>query len=72
LTVPILFPIAISLGIDPVWFGIYIIIVAEIDLITPPLGLNVYIIKTVAQDVPLEKSFWDAYLLSWACLDLFR
>jgi C4-dicarboxylate transporter DctM subunit len=57
LTVPILFPIAVSLGIDPVWFGIYIIIVAEIGLITPPLGVNVYVIKTVAQDVPLGKIF---------------
>ncbi|MBU2487458.1 MAG: TRAP transporter large permease [Alphaproteobacteria bacterium] len=57
LTVPILFPIAISLGIDPVWFGIYIIIVAEIGLVTPPLGVNVYVIKTVAPDVPLGKIF---------------
>ncbi|MEY8843524.1 TRAP transporter large permease [Cribrihabitans sp. XS_ASV171] len=57
LTVPILFPIAMSLGIDPVWFGIYIIIVAEIGLITPPLGVNVYVIKTVAPDVPLGKIF---------------
>ena len=57
LTVPILFPIATSLGIDPVWFGIYIIIVAEIGLVTPPLGVNVYVIKTVAPDVPLTKIF---------------
>jgi tripartite ATP-independent transporter DctM subunit len=57
LTVPILFPIAMALGIDPVWFGIYIIIVAEIGLVTPPLGVNVYVIKTVAQDVPLGKIF---------------
>lgn len=57
LTVPILFPIAMALGIDPVWFGIYIIIVAEIGLVTPPLGVNVYVIKTVARDVPLGKIF---------------
>ncbi|SFQ16299.1 TRAP transporter large permease [Tranquillimonas alkanivorans] len=57
LTVPILFPAAVALGIDPVWFGIYIIIVAEIGLVTPPIGVNVYIIKTVAQDVPLGKIF---------------
>ena len=57
LTVPILFPIAMALGIDPVWFGIYVIIVAEIGLVTPPLGVNVYVIKTVAQDVPLSKIF---------------
>ena len=57
LTVPILYPIAMALGIDPVWFGIYVIIVAEIGLVTPPLGVNVYVIKTVAQDVPLGKIF---------------
>ncbi len=57
LTVPILFPVAMSLGIDPVWFGIYVIIVAEIGLVTPPLGVNVYVIKTVAQDVPLGRIF---------------
>lgn len=57
LTVPILFPVAVSLGIDPVWFGIYVIIVAEIGLVTPPLGVNVYVIKTVAQDVPLGRIF---------------
>jgi len=57
LTVPVLFPTAMALGIDPVWFGIYIIIVAEIGLVTPPIGVNVYIIKTVAQDVPLGKIF---------------
>lgn len=57
LTVPILFPIAMQLGIDPVWFGIYIIIVAEIGLVTPPIGINVYVIKTVAPEVPLSKIF---------------
>lgn len=57
LTVPILFPMAMALDIDPVWFGIYIIIVAEIGLVTPPLGVNVYVIKTVAREVPLAKIF---------------
>ena len=57
LTVPILFPFAMSLGIDPVWFGIYIVIVAEVALVTPPIGINVYIINAVAKDVPLGTIF---------------
>lgn len=57
LTVPILFPMALQLGIDPVWFGVYCIIVAEIALVTPPLGVNVFVINSVARDVPLGKIF---------------
>ncbi|ATI43679.1 hypothetical protein CBW24_16105 (plasmid) [Pacificitalea manganoxidans] len=57
LTVPILFPIATQLGIDPVWFGIYIVVVAEVGLITPPVGVNVYVIYAVAKDVPLGRIF---------------
>lgn len=57
LTVPILFPIALQLGIDPIWFGIFVVVVAEIGLVTPPIGVNVYVIKTVAPDVPLAKIF---------------
>lgn len=57
LTVPILFPMALQLGIDPVWFGIFVIIVAEIALVTPPLGVNVFVINSVARDVPLGKIF---------------
>lgn len=57
LTVPVLFPIAMQLGIDPVWFGIYVVLVAEIGLVTPPVGVNVFVIKTVARDVPLGEIF---------------
>jgi C4-dicarboxylate transporter, DctM subunit len=57
LTVPILFPLAMQLGIDPIWFGIYVVIVAEIGLVTPPLGVNVFVIHTVADDVPLGQIF---------------
>lgn len=60
LTVPVLFPLAMQLGIDPVWFGIYVVIVAEIGLVTPPLGVNVFVINTVARDVPLGQIFLGA------------
>ncbi len=57
LTVPIFFPVAMSLGFDPIWFGIIITRVSEIGVITPPVGINVYVIKGVAQDVPLVTIF---------------
>lgn len=52
LTVPIFFPVVISLGYDPVWFGIIVVVVTEISLITPPVGLNVFVLKGVLGDVP--------------------
>ena len=57
LTVPIFFPVAIQLGFDPIWFGIIITRVSEIGVITPPVGMNVYVIKGVAPDVPLFTIF---------------
>jgi tripartite ATP-independent transporter DctM subunit len=57
LTVPIFFPLILALGFDPIWFGIIIVRVTEIGLITPPVGLNVYIIKGVAKDVPMYTIF---------------
>ena len=57
LTIPIVFPIIKALGYDPVWFGIIIVMVVELGLITPPIGMNVFIIKGMAKDVPLETIF---------------
>ena len=57
LTVPVFFPIIVSLGLDPIWFGIIVIIVVEIGLITPPIGLNVFVVKSMVEDVPLGDIF---------------
>lgn len=51
LTVPIFFPLVTGLGYDPVWFGIVVVVVTEISLITPPVGLNVFVLKGVIGDV---------------------
>ncbi|WP_372891596.1 TRAP transporter large permease [Rhodosalinus sp.] len=51
LTVPIFFPLVTGLGFDPVWFGIVVVVVVEISLITPPVGLNVFILRGVVGDV---------------------
>jgi C4-dicarboxylate transporter DctM subunit len=57
LTVPILFPLVTKLGFDPIWFGVIIVLVTDIGVITPPVGINVFIIKGVVPDVPLAKIF---------------
>ena len=57
LTVPVFFPIIDSLGVDSVWFGIVIIFVVEIGLITPPIGMNVFMVKTVLEDVEIWSIF---------------
>ena len=57
LTVPIFFPIVTGLGFDPVWFGIIVVMVVELGLITPPIGMNVFVIKGMAQDVRLSSIY---------------
>lgn len=53
LTVPIFFPVVIGLGYDPVWFGILVIVLCEVGMICPPIGINLFVMRTVAPDVPL-------------------
>lgn len=53
LTVPIFYPVVASLGFDLIWFGIIVVVAAEISLITPPLGLNIFMIKNVIPDMRL-------------------
>ena len=73
LTLPIFFPIITALGIDPIWFGVLVVLTLEMGLISPPVGLNVFIVKSVAPDVSLADifrgvlPFWLAML---ACLAL--
>jgi C4-dicarboxylate transporter DctM subunit len=57
LTVPILYPIVTSVGFDPIWFGVMVTRMCEIGMITPPVGLNVYIIHGIARDVPMRTIF---------------
>jgi C4-dicarboxylate transporter DctM subunit len=57
LTVPILFPVVLNLGYDPIWFGVIIVLITEMGVITPPIGVNVYVIQGVAPEIPLESIF---------------
>lgn len=54
ITVPVFLPILQALGVDGVWFGVFVVIVAEIGLITPPVGLNIFVIKTQLPDIPIQ------------------
>lgn len=60
LTCPLIVPVVVALGYDPIWFGIIAIKMCEICLITPPVGLNVYVVRSVAPDIPVEDIFRGA------------
>ncbi|PHP65960.1 C4-dicarboxylate ABC transporter permease [Zhengella mangrovi] len=70
-TIPIFFPIITALGFDPIWFGVIAVIIIEMGMITPPVGLNVFVVKSVADNVPMATifrgvlPFWFAMM---ACL----
>lgn len=57
LTVPVFFPLVSQLGFDPIWFGIVVVVVTEISLITPPVGLNVFVMRSVVGDVSTATIF---------------
>jgi len=54
ITMPVLFPIITELGFDPIWFGVVMTLNMEMGLITPPVGLNLYVVRGIAPDVPLR------------------
>jgi C4-dicarboxylate transporter DctM subunit len=57
LTLPVFFPLVVGLGYDPIWFGVIVVLVVEMALVTPPVGMNVYVICGIAKDVPMEDVF---------------
>ena len=70
LTVPIFFPLVVSLGFDPVWFGIIVVCVIEISLITPPVGMNIFVLSSVTPDVPTT-AIWRG-VLPFVAADIVR
>jgi len=60
LTLPVIFPVVIALGFDPIFFGVICVLMMEAGLITPPVGLNVYTLAGVAKEVPMEEIFRGA------------
>jgi C4-dicarboxylate transporter, DctM subunit len=70
LTVPIVFPVVTALGFDPIWFGIVIVMTVELGLIHPPVGMNVFVIKSVIKDVNMSTIFIG--VLPFVVTDLIR
>jgi TRAP-type C4-dicarboxylate transport system permease large subunit len=70
-TIPILYPVILSLGLDPIWFGVISVLTAQMALITPPVGMNIFILKGVAPEIPLETMFrgiWPFVLADLVCI----
>jgi C4-dicarboxylate transporter DctM subunit len=62
LTVPVFYPMVLKMGVDPIWFGVTIVLITEMGAITPPVGINVYVIKgIVSSDVSMETIFWGIW-----------
>jgi len=77
LTVPLFFPIAMNAGFDPVWFGVLVVIMVELGVVTPPIGVNVFAIASMAKDVSMYDifrgvfPFWIAFLILIVLIVLF-
>jgi C4-dicarboxylate transporter, DctM subunit len=70
LTVPIIFPVIIQLGFDPIWFGVLIVMTVELGLIHPPVGMNIFVIKSVIEDVKISTIFYG--VMPFIVTDLLR
>ena len=70
LTVPIIFPVVTAMGFDPIWFGVIIVMTVELGLIHPPVGMNVFVIKSVVGDVRFSTIF--AGVIPFIVTDLVR
>jgi TRAP-type C4-dicarboxylate transport system permease large subunit len=70
LTVPVFYPLVQHLGYDLVWFGIIVVVVTEISLITPPVGMNVFVLRTLLPDVPTRTVFRG--VMPFIVADFFR
>lgn len=57
-TLPIVFPVVVFMGIDPVWFGIFLVLMMELALITPPVGMNLFVVQGVRRTGPVTDVFW--------------
>jgi tripartite ATP-independent transporter DctM subunit len=60
LTIPIFFPVVIELGYDPIWFGVIIVVVTQMGVISPPVGVNVYVVSGIERGIPLQNIFRGA------------
>jgi tripartite ATP-independent transporter DctM subunit len=74
LTLPVIHPVMISLGFDSIWFGIIVVKMVEVGLLTPPVGLNCYVVAGVRPDIPLQQIFrgiWPFVIADLICVLIF-
>jgi len=77
LTVPLFFPVAMNAGFDPIWFGVIVVIMVELGVVTPPIGVNVFAIAAMAKDVSMYDvfrgvfPFWFAFAILVGLIVLF-
>lgn len=74
LTLPVIFPVMVKLGFDPIWFGIIVVKMVEVGLLTPPVGLNCYVVAGVRPDIPLQQIFrgvWPFVIADLVCVAIF-
>ncbi len=70
LMIPIIYPVILQLGFDPIWFGVIIVMTVELGLITPPVGMNVFVLNSLARDIPLQRIF--AGVMPFVLIDVIR
>jgi TRAP-type C4-dicarboxylate transport system permease large subunit len=70
LTVPIVFPVIVALGFDPIWFGVIVVMTVELGLIHPPVGMNIFVIKSVIEDVKISTIFYG--VIPFIVTDILR
>jgi C4-dicarboxylate transporter DctM subunit len=68
LTTPIIFPVVSALGFDPIWYGVIMVVVLEVGLITPPVGMNVFVIRSVSGDIEIGTIFAGILPFLGACI----
>jgi len=68
LTIPIFFPLGIALGFDPVWYSIILTMVTTLGAITPPVGVNIYVVKALAPEIALGRIFKSVSFFLTACI----
>jgi TRAP-type C4-dicarboxylate transport system permease large subunit len=61
LTLPIFYPVVLSIGYDPIWFCVIIVLVSQAGVLTPPVGVNAFVVHGIAKDIPLNKVFKGVY-----------
>ena len=66
LTIPIFYPVVLNLGFDPIWFAVLIVLVTQVGVITPPVGVNVYVVSGMDRSIPLPSVFRGALPYLWA------